>query len=147
MSITNKNVASEDQNASLTSTKAAANKLPILVNALTKIYKPYVYANTVEVGFLRVLEGGTSINTENLRTFLDDLDGEKGSGDSTHAEHVTVFQELVRQNVPLTVTWHVVIEGIQRMHKMVSERSERALRKTRAMDLAKWLQTATSTTN
>ena len=42
--------------------------------------------------------------------------------------------------------WVKAHTSMQIFEKEVSERSERALRKTRAMELAKWLQTATSTT-
>ena len=136
----------ENENASLASNEAIAGKLVDLVEALEQICIPNVDGGRVEVGFLNVVKGGTSIHTGRLRTFLNHLEGGKGFDGSTHEQHVTVFQELVRQYGPFPFTVHVVIEGIQRMHEKVSERSERALRKTQAMDLAKWLQTAASTT-
>ncbi|GMI52614.1 hypothetical protein ScalyP_jg336 [Parmales sp. scaly parma] len=116
----------ENENASLASSEAIAGKLPILVNALEQIYKPYVVDDRVEVGFLNVVKGGTNIATDRLRLFLERLKGGEDFDGSTHLEHVTVFQELVRQYGPFPFTVHVVIEGIQRMHEKLHEKEFRS---------------------
>ena len=67
----------EDENASLDSHEVIAKKLPKFVKALEQIYEPNVNGNRVELGFLYVMEGGTSIITRELRYFLDDLEGRR----------------------------------------------------------------------